>query len=90
MDLRLQLNSGSCLVKVTHIYTNSKTLKRRRECVFRGKVKKTQITVCEKLINFNSVKRGRSQCIEKKNRALRYGLHSILTSQCKMAANLRL
>ena len=66
MDLRLQLNSGSCLVKVTHIYTNSKTLKRRRECVFRGKVKKTQITVCEKLIKFNSVKRGRSQCIEKK------------------------
>ena len=39
---------------------------RRRECVFRGEVKKTLITVCEALIkfNFNGIKKERPQCTE--------------------------
>ena len=48
----------------TEIYMKGKALKGRRECVFRGKVKKTLITVCEVLkepFNFNSVERGRPQ-----------------------------
>ena len=35
----------------TDTYTNGKTLKRRREYVFWGKVKETWITVYEELIN---------------------------------------
>ena len=75
MDLALtaEFKFMSCQ-NYTDIYTNGKTLKRRRECVFRGEVKKTMITVCEALINFltlrEGVRRGRPQCIEK-IRALR-------------------
>ena len=52
----------------TEIYTKGKALKGRRECVFRGEVKKTLITVCEVLkkpFNFNSVERGHPQYNEK-------------------------
>ena len=41
-------------------------LKGRRDWEFRGEVKKTLITVCEAIIhNFNNVKRGHPQCVEK-------------------------
>ena len=35
----------------TDTYTNGKTLNGRRECVFRGKIKKTKITVGEAIPN---------------------------------------
>ena len=46
--------------------TNGKTLNGRRKCMFRDKVKKTYcLRGINKPFNFNSVKRGRPQCIEK-------------------------
>ena len=45
-----EFRSMSCQ-NFTEIYTNSKILKRRRKCVFRGEVKQTLITVCEALVN---------------------------------------
>ena len=69
MDLALtaEFKFMSCQ-NYTDIYTNGKTLKRRRECVFRGEVKKTMITICETLINFltlrvsgEGVRRGRQE-----------------------------
>ena len=51
----------------TDTYANGKTLNGKRECVFRGKVKKTQITVSEAIINLLTliVQERRPQYIEK-------------------------
>ena len=71
----------------TEIYTNGKTLKERREFVFRGEVKKTLINVCEALINFLAliVSREDILCALKKLGLSieNYEFHSILTSHEK-------
>ena len=50
----------------TDTNTTGKTLNGRRECMFRGKAKKAYcLRGINKPFNFNSVKRGHPQCIEK-------------------------
>ena len=73
-------------------YMKGKTLNGRRECMFRGKVKKTLITFCEAIITLLTLIVSReTSSVHLKNEGSPlkfYGLHSILTSQCNMAKNL--
>ena len=64
----------------TDTHTKGKTLSGRTECVFWGNVKKAYcLQGINKPFNFNSVKRGLPQCIEK-IRALRWNFMACIAS----------